>query len=169
MILTLIKKNNELIKDLILYGDIELNDYVFNFKYYENALSIDTEDEINILHLLNLSEYIDDVKKLIKNIKNDEINSNINKLKIIIINRSKILKEDILAYIKNVNFDKEIKILINLIILIDSDVFYKSIFNKLNYNKVYHRNLNVYNYDGIIFNKEFLSSNTILTTDSTKK
>tara|TARA_Y100000389_G_C17465968_1_gene525548 strand:- start:1139 stop:1963 length:825 start_codon:yes stop_codon:yes gene_type:complete len=162
MILTLIKKINNIIIELLYI--LQNSNIYLNNKYneYENII---TNDDINIFNLISLSEYIyiinnyifniiiNDKKKFNENINNkiQEINVNINNIINIIYNN--INQDEICTYIKNSNHNELISILYILFITkILNKCIYDSIISKLSNLDIYLNNNLIYNYDSLICN-----------------
>lgn len=169
MILTLIKKINNIINELLYI--LQNSNIYLNNKYneYENII---TNDDINIFNLISLSEYIfiinnyiyniiiNDKKNFNENINNkiQEINVNINNIINIIYNN--INQGEICAYIKNSNQNELISILYILFITkISNKCILDSIISKLSNPDIYLNNNLIYNYDSLICNNnQFLKS-----------
>lgn len=169
MILTLIKKINNIINELLYI--LQNSNIYLNNKYneYENII---TNDDINIFNLISLSEYIyiinnyiyniiiNDKKNFNENINNkiQEINVNINNIINIIHNN--INQNEICTYIKNSNHNELISILYILFITkILNKCIYDSIISKLSNLDIYLNNNLIYNYDSLICNNnQFVKS-----------
>lgn len=163
MILTLIKKINNIINDIL---NILQNSNIYINNNYEEFVDILSNDEINIYNIISLSEYIYIINNYIYNIiinekknfntnikdKINEINIHVNDI-IKIINENLIIN-DICAYIKNSNNNEFLHILYLIFLLKNKNkCIIDTITEKMNENNVYLRNMNVYNYDSLIFNE----------------
>jgi hypothetical protein len=175
MILTLIKKINIIINDLL---NLLQNSNIYINKKYDDFSHILADDKINIQNLISLSEYIYIINNYIFNLiifqkqyfnkniyeKINEININITDI-INIVNKNDIF-DDICTYIKNSNDNEYLHILYLLFITKSNN---KCIINviakKMNNNNVYFRNSTVYNYDSLILNKHKLNPYIGLTSD----
>lgn len=194
MILTLIKKINNIIIELLYI--LQNSNIYLNNKYneYENII---TNDDINIFNLISLSEYIYIINNYIYNIIindkknfNENINNKIQKINVNINNiiniiHNNINQNEICTYIKNSNHNELISILYILFITkILNKCIYDSIISKLSNLDIYLNNNLIYNYDSLICNNnqfykldqtglnvDFIKSNQFINNniDFTKK
>ena len=175
MILTLIKKINIIINDLL---NLLQNSNIYINKKYDDFSHILADDKINIQNLISLSEYIYIINNYIFNLiifqkqyfnKNvyDKINEiNINITDIINVVGKNDIFDDICTYIKNSNDNEYLHILYLLFITKSNNkCIVDVIAKKMNNNNVYFRNLTVYNYDSLILNKYKLNPYIGLTSD----
>ena len=151
MILTLIKKINIIINDLL--NLLQNSNIYINIKYAD-FIHILTDNKINIQNLNYLSEYIYIINNYIFNLivfqkqyfnkniqeKINEVNTNINEI-IDIINKNDVV-DDICTYIKNSNYDEYLHILYLLFIIKnDNKCVVDVIVKKMNNTNIYSRNL----------------------------
>tara|TARA_Y100000389_G_scaffold202939_2_gene249813 strand:- start:41 stop:862 length:822 start_codon:yes stop_codon:yes gene_type:complete len=174
MILTLIKKNNIIISELI---NLLPNSNIYIDQKYNNFTHIISDDK-DIINILYISEYINIINNYIYNIITNEIkyfNKNIINKKYEVINlinqiiteiNNNIIIDDVCTYIKNSNFNEFLNVLYLLFILKNkSQCIIDAIKLKVNNNNVYLRHKHIYNYDMLLSNKHKIQNNIGLTPD----